>query len=422
MENKTKDLLALMEEMGIEKPEKPIPFSEIDDGFQVYQGYVLVLYGSFEEISHQETTQRYNDLTELGIKVDYIFYESIDPSLEFPPKVKPITSEQLYLLCQKEKVLVQFTSIYQQEEKIIAHLMKQGVSKVITFLNCYFACHYSKEWNQRKNFCPPYQGEEISPFAFASPRELLEDCNTQEYETFLEEFQDHTFHAIMMPAKTGDHTIIHNLRPVTTAPIWFGRHRPKRFHLESTRNSGKTVKMYVGIRDPLSLHLSLLYQHLSYMGNDEASWLFLHEAQRTPVLKGGGDVQALFDSFFELAHQENYIDSFMKSFQHAVLDLRAYPFDQEKGYTIIKDGNLEIFCFQLEKLNGLVDVFSDFVEGAPLTSFTTYNTGSEKWTGDSYQRARKEIKISQNLLDYVYHDPWIQHFYTAKDIENMKSK
>ena len=38
------------------------------------------------------------------------------------------------------------------------------------------------------------------------------------------------------------------------------------------------------------------------------------------------------------------------------IDVFAYPFDAEKGYTLIKEGNIELLLMKMEKLSELENV------------------------------------------------------------------
>lgn len=99
----------------------------------------------------------------------------------------------------------------------------------------------------------------------------------------------------------------------------------------------------------------------------------------------------------------------------------SYPFDKEKGYTIIKEGNIEVFVYQLEKLNDVFLELSDWV-GVPFEKMVNANKAEDKWVGESYKQACKEIEITQEYFDRCYNEPYVKHFYSDEDIEKFKER
>ncbi len=216
------------------------------------------------------------------------------------------------------------------------------------------------------------------------------------------------------------------------------------WHNPRVINNKYPVKVITAVREPIAQNLSSLYQKLPDK-RDLEDWMLgemanMSKAERARVFQKyepgfvteQGDVQLLFDYFlarFQPASQGNQmktkhpqlIQQFVAEFKENVVDITAYPFDQEKGYAIIKEGNVEVFVYQLEKLNHIVPELSAWL-GVPFDKLINGNQASDKWLGENYKQAQKDIKITQAYFDDCYHQPYVQHCYSPADIEKFKEK
>ncbi len=254
-------------------------------------------------------------------------------------------------------------------------------------------------------------------------------------------FMPHTHtHILCLPPKTGDFTLNYTLsaNKVNYTNLW---HSSKRFEIDLLTDP--IIKIITAVRDPLSQHLSSSYES-TYK---KYRWLgpfiaYINNADQPPedTIKQLKDVfyTTKFNSqaFFDLTvanntlannnHYKPYITTFLENFAEDILDITAYPFDKEKGYTIIKEGRLEIFVYQLEKLNDIIPELSEFAtsrgEGQPFTELVNGNIGEEKSYAESYKRAKKEIIITQEYFDACFDAPYVHHFYSKEDIEKFKAR
>ena len=100
------------------------------------------------------------------------------------------------------------------------------------------------------------------------------------------------------------------------------------------------------------------------------------------------------------------------------IDVYSYPFDREKGYTVIKQGNVELFLYKLEKLNSLEAVLGEFIgmEGFKLIRANGSEIKSYKY---AYEQLQREIVLRKEYVDAYYQgNVCMDHFYT----ENEKNK
>lgn len=215
-------------------------------------------------------------------------------------------------------------------------------------------------------------------------------------------------------------------------------HSPELFKKNLYNN--KTIKIITAMREPIVSNLSLVFQHLGaslgmihqqilplliQYGKDD----FLNIAENIFV-KGMDDVQILFDSYIKERVNSNIkiipesvapMQDFFPLFNENIVNLYEHPFDKEKGYSIIKEGNIEVFVYQLEKLNSIVPELSKWI-GVPFDKLENGNVAADKWAGESYKQAQKEIEISQEYFDRCYNEEYVKHFYSEEDIEKFKAR
>lgn len=228
---------------------------------------------------------------------------------------------------------------------------------------------------------------------------------------------------VSMHEKTGDYTMINTLAE-NHIPNYFTRHYCSQFGDFS--RTKQTVKIVMGVRDPIATMVSAVFQHIfnqSYFVS--RNLCELNEEHKKEFLDNW-DGQILYDSIYKdgvyFEGEDSYIgENFMEELSEHVVDVYKHPFDTEKGYTVIKEKNVEIFIYQLEKLNHLLEEFSQFV-GTPISAFATSNETTNKWIGPSYEIGKKELKLSQRKLDCAYETKYSTHFYKEEDIRKFKAK
>lgn len=191
---------------------------------------------------------------------------------------------------------------------------------------------------------------------------------------------------------------------------------------------GKKIKMILGVREPFSQLLSMIFHMQSNFWDQAAYW------------ENGGDVQKIFDDVIEqeiknnkiipyydreksTAHQTRFVE---KHFAEAVenifhIDVYEYPFDCERGYSIIQHENVELFVYQLEQLSQLEDVLGDFLNIEDFVLYTD-NVGDLQWYKKYYRDAKTNLKIDRTLFNEVYSDKYMRHFYSEKQIDVFRKK
>lgn len=197
-------------------------------------------------------------------------------------------------------------------------------------------------------------------------------------------------------------------------------------------SSKEKIRIITLVRDPLARDISSIfqsitdltrdwYQHLSYqLTSGIIETLYngcdgLTDADLKPVaalLKNSNfdrNRPWLFSWFdFELKEIFN-------------IDVYVHPFDKEKGYSIIRQNNVECMVIKLEKLNECTEYIADFL-GVKEFSLHNSNIGNDKPYSYLYKKCKQALEIPEDLIDYYYAGDSIRHFYTEEELSGFKKK
>lgn len=187
-----------------------------------------------------------------------------------------------------------------------------------------------------------------------------------------------------------------------------------------------TLKIVTGVREPIIQNLSGLYQQMSAAyQNPIMDIMRSNFKDREHFFSDFENVNLLFNLTVIQRTKTNTlinINSFMEDFKKNIVDLSKHTFDKEKGYSIVKEGNIEVFVYQLERMNDIVKEMSSWIGQSSFENWVRSNETNSKWISDSYKQAQKEITFTQNYFDSCYDDPWVQHFYSIEDIDKFKER
>ncbi|MFI3230544.1 MAG: hypothetical protein R3Y29_03205 [bacterium] len=252
---------------------------------------------------------------------------------------------------------------------------------------------------------------------------------------------------LCLPPKTGDNTLDNTFKSknIQHYNYW---HTPKAFNPQKINNS--KIKIITSVREPIAQNLSLFYSTLSLLNYTNNSYLIKLFDNNQFLTHDNRDAQTFFDIWLDETNYLNYdklvysdesseykskfntIQYFIPQFQSNVLDILAYDFDKEKGYSIIKNNinniNLEIFVYQLEKMND-ANLIKDLNNWLDLSSnnnafeeWLIGNATSNKWIAESYSRAQRELKFSKKYFERCFKEEYVEHFYLESDIQSFKQK
>lgn len=98
-----------------------------------------------------------------------------------------------------------------------------------------------------------------------------------------------------------------------------------------------------------------------------------------------------------------------------------YPFDKDKGYSIIEENNISIFIYRLDKLSGLEKEIKEF-SGGNSFKLQKSNLAKEKRYALAYKQYLEKVKIKKGFFDDLICNDGMEHFYTKQEYENYIEK
>lgn len=124
-------------------------------------------------------------------------------------------------------------------------------------------------------------------------------------------------------------------------------------------------------------------------------------------------IQDVLLGFAEKNHQFMWFDWEIKDLLK--IDIFEYPFDREKGYGLIKKGNIEILILKLERLNENVEILGKFLNLNNLV-LENANEGAKKPYAKLYKEVKETLIIPQKVIDSYYKgNNRMDHFYTEEE-------
>lgn len=191
----------------------------------------------------------------------------------------------------------------------------------------------------------------------------------------------------------------------------------------------KPLKIIIAVREPIARDYSAFWQAFSE-GNEMAMEMpILHQDfQKTYdgyikiLMDGSSCMKSVLGAsmIFSWGDEFEWFDEQIK--KYLGIDVFQYPFDKEKGYTIIEKGSIQILLYKMERLETILDEVGSFVGSEKLSSINE-NIGENKWYGLAYSQFRKEVKISKKYVDHYYcGNRKMDHFYSLEEKERFLDK
>lgn len=332
-----------------------------------------------------------------------------------------------YLKKHKGEVLIQIASVYELE--IENNLLELGICNYILYSEAKLRLKMLKKYQFTKKHpqIVEYYLNEVDSSRYSDDR-----MRYITWDLLLDMGIDYSKELIFacMPPKTGDFTIANTLEKYGVCGI-------NLWHTSSVMNSyvkqlikGRTIKIITAVREPIAQNLSQVFQIVQDTG--KYGW-WLHKE----CWEDGGDVSAIFEKYVqdERTMFEDGVEKrdiwrlpypclvqlyFQSEFEKKQgFNIYDYPFDKEKGYSIIKLPEAEIFVYQLERLNDIQGKLFEFL-GVENGELVNGNEAKDKWYYECYTKAKKEIKFSREYFEWCYNSEYTKHFYSEKDIEKYK--
>jgi len=108
--------------------------------------------------------------------------------------------------------------------------------------------------------------------------------------------------------------------------------------------------------------------------------------------------------------------------KHFGIDIYSEPFPKEKGWAVLKKGNIELLLLKAE-INDVkkVSLVKNFT-GIKDFKLTATNIGEDKGYATIYASFKKNIQFPPGYINKLYTSSEIKYFYTDDEIKGMREK
>jgi len=190
-------------------------------------------------------------------------------------------------------------------------------------------------------------------------------------------------------------------------------------------SKNELIKIITIVREPLSRDFSELFQSFESFQTHTDIGPYAVMSMGTPIIDTCVDwlKKHAYDMSSENCRYGYQFDWFDKELKEVFgIDIFSFPFDKEKGYSVIKKSNIEVLVMKLEKLNELEPIIGNFI-GVPVYRLVHVNEAKNKQYKYLYGNVKNTIKIPREIIDLYYKDnPRMDHFYTEKEKRSFLKK
>lgn len=194
-------------------------------------------------------------------------------------------------------------------------------------------------------------------------------------------------------------------------------------HTQTTRtvreamaaDPGLKLDVVTLVREPVRREVSEFFQYLQALHPellDEDGLLKTERAARV--------LQARFMFFKEATNYTcRWFDMEIKALFG--LDVFAFPFDHDRGYTLIEQGNVRLLILRLEDLDQTLNPGLRELVGPGYRDWQgrggkdRANVGSRKQSGDQYKQLVANFRLRPSVAEKIYGTRYARHFYTASE-------
>lgn len=111
-------------------------------------------------------------------------------------------------------------------------------------------------------------------------------------------------------------------------------------------------------------------------------------------------------------------EEFCKTTKINVFD---FPFDKDKGYSLIERKNIKVLILTLEKLNENAEIIKKFT-GIKNFRIEHYNDSKDKKYHKLYSLFKSNLALNKEKLDFYYENEVVKHFYSDTQIQLFRKK
>ena len=203
-----------------------------------------------------------------------------------------------------------------------------------------------------------------------------------------------------------------------------------RLLLEIVKQKDRQIKIFTGVRDPIARNLSDFFQLLKMYekwkrlkitskNNAKCQWLDPHWHENLTQ----AELQDIFLNYYP--YHEEHVNWFQDNIDKTCnINVYNHPFDHESGYLRIQKDNADVLIFKTELHDKVKAEQLNQVFGTNKIKMCRINvTETENFSYNSiYKEFVKNIQLPVEYIEKMYTSQYAQHFFTAAEIAQMKSK
>ena len=176
-------------------------------------------------------------------------------------------------------------------------------------------------------------------------------------------------------------------------------------------------------RDPVARNVSTFFEHIESKPLDDGRWHVISTEYGFELDVRRGDYDRLAELFLEKCRHASPVEFFDREIQRVFgLDVFEQEFDRERGYCVYETAHIRILVVRLGDLNRChAEAFNDLTPGSHF-ELAKANVGGDKGYADLYEDFRHNLRLPAEYLDRMYGSRYAQHFYSAEEIEEQRSK
>ncbi|MRG85070.1 putative capsular polysaccharide synthesis family protein [Salinibacillus xinjiangensis] len=180
-------------------------------------------------------------------------------------------------------------------------------------------------------------------------------------------------------------------------------------------NNKKNIKIISLVREPISRNISMFFQDIHIPIFDMAKY---YNGRKD----GDVSLETLKDLYFSKLNHKYGVTWFENEFEKTFgINIYDYEFDKEKGFTTISQKGIDIMVIKMEKLGILEEEIGNFLEMKNF-KLSKANISGRKWYSELYIKFKEEFSPSEEYVDSIYNNLYMEHFYTEEEIKKFKEK
>jgi hypothetical protein len=197
-----------------------------------------------------------------------------------------------------------------------------------------------------------------------------------------------------------------------------------RKEMTRVRAFGGSVAVLTGIREPVSQTVALLFEAMPAL--PEFAWP-QKTSERLLELAKDRVMDALQK---QLAHADDRFKNcdlecfFRTEFQPATgVDVLEVPLERDRGFALLANECGSVLLYRFEDIRSALAPGLAALTGLGSLDITSANRSEEKDYAEFYDIFRKTFRLPRDFCAAIYdNDRYVQHFYSAKEIDAFKAK